>query len=281
MGRNLTERLVKNGWDISVITRGTSFLGPLESVKSNINIFCHDSTTESLCSFLDKARPDIIFHLASLFLSSHKTEDVEPLIRSNILFGTQVLEAAAKTGIGGFVNVGTYWQHFDNADYNPVCLYAASKQAFVDILRFYVETTSLKAITLELYDTYGPGDPRPKLLNILKNAAQKKQALDMSAGEQKLDMVYIDDVIDAFVIAAKRLTNNKAEKYETFGVYSGKPMTLRQIVAEFERAKDLTLNIQWGKRPYRDREIMTPPNRTKKLIGWEPKVSLQQGLKNV
>ncbi len=281
MGKNLSKRLVKDGWDVYVVTRPKSSLEPLELVKQNIRIFCHDGTTESLCHFVNEVKPDIVFHLASLFLASHTITDIEPLVQSNILFGTQVLEAASRAEAYRFVNVGTYWQHFNNADYSPVCLYAAGKQAFLDILRFYVEATPLRAVTLELYDTYGPDDPRPKLLNILKNAAQAGQTLDMSEGEQMLDMVHIDDVINAFVAAGKRLMDNAVEKNEIFSVCSGTPKSLRQIVAEFEDAKGLTLDIRWGKRPYRDREVMILPNRVRKLPGWEPAIPLRQGLAGV
>jgi nucleoside-diphosphate-sugar epimerase len=281
VGRNLARRLVHDGWSICAVTRPSSSLKHLESIKQDIRVFCHDGTTESLCRFVNKVKPDIVFHLASLFLASHSTADVEPLIRSNILFGVQILEAATKARVHRLINVGTYWQHYDNKEYNPVCFYAATKQAFTAILRYYIETTPLRATTLELYDTYGPDDPRPKLLNILKNAARTHKTLDMSAGEQMLDMIHIDDVVDAFIVAAERLLDGIARKDETFSVCSGNPQSLRQIVAEFEKAKGLTLDIRWGKRPYREREVMTPWNQGRKLVGWEPKISLQKGLLDV
>ncbi|MDD5010598.1 MAG: NAD(P)-dependent oxidoreductase [Phycisphaerae bacterium] len=281
IGRNLTQKLVSEGWTVHIVTRPNSSLRPLEKIKQNIGIFCHDGTTESLCRFTEKIKPDIIFHLSSLFLASHNTADVEPLIKSNLLFGTQILEAAAKAQIRSFINVGTYWQHYENREYGPVCLYAASKQAFGAILQYYIETSQLKAVTLELYDTYGPDDPRPKLLNLLKNAAKTNEILEMSAGEQLLDMIHIDDVANAFIIAAERLLNNTAEKNETFCVCSGHPKSLRQIVTEFEKVKGLKLNIIWGKRPYRQREVMVPWNKGNKLPGWEPKIPLCKGLADI
>lgn len=256
-------------------------LKSLDSIKKDIHIFCYDGTTENLCRFVDKDKPDIIFHLASLFLANHNTIDIEPLIMSNILFGTQLLEAVAKAKVDRLINVGTYWQHYDNNKYNPVCLYAATKQAFTAILRYYTETTPLKATTLELYDTYGPGDTRPKLLNLLNDAARTHKTLDMSAGKQLLDMVHIEDVVDAFIITAERLLNGTAERNETFSVCSGNPKSLRQIVAEFEKVKGLKLNIQWGKRPYRQREVMIPWNQGKKLPGWEPRIPLCKGLADI
>ena len=67
---------------------------------------------------------------------------------SNITFGTQLVEAMVANGCYQFVNTGTSWQHYENDEYNPVNLYAATKQAFEDILRYYVETSALRVITL-------------------------------------------------------------------------------------------------------------------------------------
>ena len=66
-----------------------------------------------------------------------------------------------EVGVKILVNTGTSWQHYENKDYSPVNLYAATKQSFEAILQYYVEVASLKAITLKLFETYGLDDPRP------------------------------------------------------------------------------------------------------------------------
>jgi nucleoside-diphosphate-sugar epimerase len=58
-------------------------------------------------------------------------------------------------GIRRLVNAGTTWQHYLGQVYDPVNLYAATKQAFEAILKFYTSTRDFQAITLELTDTYG------------------------------------------------------------------------------------------------------------------------------
>ena len=89
------------------------------------------------------------------------------MVTANVGFGTALAEAVSQAGDCTFVNTGTVWQHYDARPYSPVSLYAAMKQAFTDVLRFYQEVAGLPVVTLELTDTYGPGDPRPKLLPIL------------------------------------------------------------------------------------------------------------------
>ena len=175
IGSQLTKRLVKDNWEVHVIIRPKSKLTLLNSIKNEISVHIHNGSTVGMASIIKDSKPHIVFHLASKSLWQHNIEDINPLINSNILFGNQLVEAMIQENIYYLINTGTYWQHYQNKKYNPVCLYAATKQAFWDILKFYIETTKLKVITLELFDTYGPNDPRPKLLNQLSRAIDKKE----------------------------------------------------------------------------------------------------------
>lgn len=281
VGSHLAKRIVSEGWDTHIIVRQQSILDSVSGIREKLTIHEHDGTTDGMLDILNKSNPLIIFHLASLFLVQHQSKDIESLIKSNILFGTQLVEAMVKKGVYNLVNTGTSWQHYNNEDYNPVNLYAATKQAFEAILKFYLETTPLKVITLKLFDTYGPNDPRPKLFNLLKKVAEEQTPLAMSPGEQIIDLVYIDDVIDAFIVAAERLINSKVVNHEDYAVSSGKPIRLRELVEIYEDVVGKELPIEWGGRVYRDREVMVPWNYGKRLNGWSPKTLLPEGLKKL
>lgn len=279
VGSHLAKRLINEGWDTHIIVRQQSKLDIISEIKGKLTIHIYDGTTEGMLDILSKSNPMVVFHLASLFLVQHQSNDIESLINSNILFGAQLVEAMVKKEIYNLVNTGTSWQHHNNADYHPVNLYAATKQAFEAILKFYLETTPLRAITLKLFDTYGHNDPRPKLFNLLKKVAEENKPLAMSPGEQLIDIVYIDDVVDAFIIAAERLLNEKTKHYENFAVSSGSPITLKELVKIYEDVIGKKLPIEWGERPYRAREVMVPWNRGKRLDGWKAKVNLKEGIK--
>jgi nucleoside-diphosphate-sugar epimerase len=162
-----------------------------------------------------------------------------------------------------------------------VSLYAATKQAFEALLDFYIDAHGFRAITLKLFDTYGPRDPRPKLLSLLATAAATGVALDLSAGEQLIDLVYIDDVVEAFVLAGQRLLSGASGASETYAVSSGSPVPLRQLVAQYAAVTGAQLNLRWGARPYRAREVMVPWNTGAALPGWAPTVSLEEGFRRV
>ena len=90
--------------------------------------------TGSLIQVAADVRPAVTYHIAGYYLSDHKPEDVDRLIDSNIRFGTVLLEALAHAGGGNVVNLGSYTQNYDSTDYRPLNLYAATKQAFADVL---------------------------------------------------------------------------------------------------------------------------------------------------
>lgn len=280
IGANLAKKLVELGDEVHLIIRDRSTLKLLEGILRSVTLHKHDGTTGGMQEIMGRARPGVVFHLASLFLASHRPEDIEPMIRSNILFGTQLVESMAASKVNRLINTGTSWQHYESKPYSPVCLYAATKQAFEAMLQFYLETTPLRALTLRLFDTYGPDDPRPKLFTVLRDASGRGASLDMSAGEQLLDLVYIQDVVDAFITGARYLIRNEA-KNECFAVGSGKPIRLRDLVEMYSSVTGKPLHVNWGARPYRNREVMVPWSTGKSLPGWSPAITLEEGIRKM
>ncbi|MFI5251623.1 MAG: NAD-dependent epimerase/dehydratase family protein [Bacteroidota bacterium] len=282
IGSNLSKYLVQHSWNVHILLRNAqSDTQVLAEIKPKIHFHTYDGTTESLIKIFKKAKPDIVFHLASLYLAQHEPKDILPLIQSNIVLGTQILEAMTACGVANLVNAGTSWQHFHDEEYNPVCLYAATKQAFEDILAYYVEAHAMKAVTLKLYDTYGPNDRRKKLFYLLKKVVAEQKPFAMSPGDQLIDLLYIDDVLEAFTIAANRLLEAKVKKSESYALSSSRPLKLKSIAEIYSKITGKTLPIQWGGKPYRNREVMIPWTKGTRLPGWTPNVTLEEGIKKI
>ena len=279
VGSHLARRLVQEGWRVHMVSRVDSRL-PEDEEFAHVTNHIYDGSTESVVNCVELAKPDVVFHLASLFLSQHALKDVNALIQSNVLFGSQLLEAMKINQVTSLVNTGTSWQHYNNEDYNPVCLYAATKQAFEAILEYYVQACGIKVITLKLFDTYGPDDPRQKLFHLLSAVATSGETLDMSSGEQMIDLVHIDDVTEAYLIAAQRLIECRAQQHERYAVSSGNPMPLRDLVELYSEVIGNAINVNWGARPYRFREVMKTWNGGSSLEGWQPKYAMADGMKN-
>jgi nucleoside-diphosphate-sugar epimerase len=281
VGSHLMRRLLKNRWRVFIITRPQSNLSVIKDCLDDVSVLEHDGSTKRMVEIVGDTHPEVIFHLAALVIVEHRVQDIEPLLNSNVLFGIQLVEAMVRNGRYNLINTGTSWQHYQNQDYNPVCLYAATKQAFEVMLKFYIESTPLKVITLKLFDTYGINDYRGKLLQLLSKSCKTQEPLSLTPGEQQLNLVYIDDVVEAFLIAAARSKEQSIHSYEDFAVASRESIALKELVRLYETISGKKLPIHWGGKSYRQREVMIPWNQGKLLPKWIPKVDLREGLKKI
>lgn len=225
-------------------------------------VFIFNDNISLLSSFLNENKIDGVIHLASSVIVEHKPEQIKDLILSNIYLGTAILEACVNTKVRWFLNTGTIWQNYNSPDYedkyNPVNLYAATKQAFMTMAKYYTETSDIRFCTLKLCDTYGPGDTRKKVMSLFEEIANSGETLDMSPGEQKLDLLHIDDVVKGFETLANLLNENKEDLRDEYVLSSGKQISLKDLAAQYEKEHNVKLNINWGGRPYRRREVMKP-----------------------
>lgn len=278
IGAKLCQRLMAAGWQVDVLVRKTG--RPLtEKIARKVGLHTYDGSAKSALDAVAVAKPNVVFHLASLFIAEHQSDQITDLINSNLLFGTHLAEACARNGVKRFINTGTSWQHYRSDGYDPVCLYAATKQAFEDILDFYADAFDMHVITLKLFDTYGPDDPRPKLVNLLVKTTKSGESLGMSPGNQVLDLVHIDDVTRAFEVCAQQLLDSAScHHHARYSVSSGAPLSVRQLVAVLEQVSGKAINVSFGARPYRGREVMFPWQGGQQLPGWQATTDTRTGL---
>ena len=219
VGSNLAKYLLKKEFKIFLITRVNSKFSNLEKIIDDVEVFSYDNNLIKLISFFEKVKPICVFHLASNFIAEHNASQIDSLIESNITFGLHVLQAMKEAGVNKIINTGTSWQHYNNEDYNPVCLYAATKHAFESLIEYYIQAEDFKVVTLKLFDTYGETDTRPKLINLLNKFADEQTELNMTPGEQILNLVHINDVCSAFDTAYEFLINQKQPSGRGFTNY--------------------------------------------------------------
>lgn len=281
IGSRLVARLLADDWDVHVVLRPQSSLALLSDVETRISVQWYSGATQQMLDILAASRPDVVFHLAAQASADHQALDIEQMIASNVLLSTQLAEAMVRSGVTRLVTTETFWQHRSGTEqYQPVCLYAATKQAARDMLRYYVDVGSINVISLVLFDTYGPDDPRKKLINLLKEVARDGRPIEMTPGEQIVDLVHVDDVTSAYLRAADLLLESVGAGLQTYAVSSGERMSLRDLVGLIERVCDLSFSIKWGGKPYRLNEVFNPW-LGETLPGWRPKIGLAAGLRDV
>ena len=272
--------LQSSGYRVVGIVRKQSNVSTLGNLTKNVELYSYDGSVDKLCSIFLESKPEVVVHLATYYVSEHGESDIDKLIESNVLFGTHLLEAMSQTNISKLINVGTTWQYYKGNTYNPVNIYAATKQAFSDIILYYTETGIIDAITLLLTDTYGPQDKRKKLVPILIDAAKSGIELGLSPGEQEIDLIHINDVISAFRFTIEKILSGNFKGFLEYFVSGSQPCTIKQLVSIIESVSCKKIKANWSMMPYRKREVMKANIQTTILPGWEPKISLKDGLKS-
>lgn len=280
LGRHLCVKLLEKDYKIVVLVRETSDISFLSKYSKQEVVVCQlDKDFNVIDEVVKNYKPLITFHLAAVFDKGYTNKEIVNLINTNILFGTILLNSLVKYNCKNFINIGTYWQNFKDETYNPFNLYAATKQSFQDIIKFYEEEYGLQCITLKLCDTYGADDSREKIINLLKQAYQKDEELDMTKGEQYLSLLNIEDVIAAILLACGYVIKNSKYCGKTYFIANVNLIQLKELIKLIEHIKNIKFNINWGKIRYRKREIMNP-YIGRILPNWKPQIVLSEWIKH-
>ena len=278
IGSHLIERLKQEGYDVSIVVRPTTDISVVKESVPLQNIVVLDDR-EELYRKIKVIEPFIYINLMGMFCTRHNCENITQLVDANIKDSLLVLDAVNEAGCKRVINTASYWQNRQNKDYSPINLYAAMKQAFETLLAHYIENENMSVITLTIFDTYGAGDRRKKILNIVYQI-QDGETLDLTNGEQKMYLCHIEDIVSGYLTAlekVKALEGGKALKYALRG--NGEPIALKEFLmtAVHVWRKDVRLNFGAIKR--NKAEIDDPNGYGVVLPGWEAKVGLEDGLK--
>lgn len=274
LGSNLVEYLLDAGHDVIAVIRPGCAHDKLSHL--NCEIVHYDGTISSLKAHLD-ANTTIV-HTASYYVAEHKEEDIPMLLNSNLQYGLNLLEAMRVRGAKKIVNIGTAWQGYKGQERRPVNLYAATKQAFEDFITYYCDAEGFRAISLRLNDTYGEKDQRMKLVKLLINAGLTKTTLDMSAGEQYINLSHISDVCGAIDASIRNIPESNS--IEIYNLINKDEYTIKDLVKIIEDELKITVPVNFGARDYRAREVMEPL-KTNKLKFYEPSTDLRIGIQKI
>lgn len=279
LGSHLVPYLLKEGHEVACLLRASSVL------KAELARLPHWIVGEEGSGFreaLDGFRPEVVVHLAAYFVAEHGYADIGVLVRSNVLLGVYLLEAMREFGCDAMVYAGTSWQHYRDQDYCPVNLYAATKQAFSTLADFYRDAAGLRLLELHLYDSYGENDSRKKLTNLLKFSAESADKLSMSEGEQQIHLVHVNDLSRGFAMACEQICSFNAGEHRVYRLPSDKVVSVRELVAVFNAVNpEHPVNVSWGERPYRAREVFQPWEAADILPSWRPTIDLPTGLRRL
>jgi nucleoside-diphosphate-sugar epimerase len=200
------------------------------------------------------------------------------LIESNISFGTRLLEAAKKNGTYKIINTGSHFQYFESDEPCPINFYAQTKQAFTDTLLQYEKEQGLHCINLIIFESYGPGDWRKKLIQAIASNQFSGGTLPIVASDPVMDFVHIDDIVEAYLLAAFLLESCPEDvSGHSYALTGGERQTISQLIKIFEEIGGKRITTEKKEDLPGVKRVLNPWNGPI-LPGWQPKITLRAGI---
>ena len=268
LGAKVKLRFEEEGFEVIALSNPTKF-----SSISNWLIYVEKE-------FLLK-KPTVILNIGSNQSGQDDPEHVLELINSNIVVPTYFASLIKKYQPEcQLITIGTSWQFGANGEYRPFNLYAATKQASDDCLIHY-GLDQIKITSLVLFDTYSNDDKRRKLHNLIASAIKNNEALDMTAGEQVINLVHIDDVVDAVYCSFRKRLDSIETGFKQWAIKSTSNLLVKDLVPIMlgDNEHDNLLNL--GARAYRNREIFQIYENFEIVPGWNPVRDLKNELRKL
>jgi len=155
---------------------------------------------ESTIVAVEKARPDVIIHLAAAGVRDPFLPIEEALVH-NLLGTVNLLRAAFELKSGG-IQVKQMICGRTPGERTAMNHYAASKAAAWQICRMYARTQSWPILGAVIFQAYGPGQSDDNLVPAALAAAREGRDFPMTAGNQQRDWVYVDDIVEGIMAIA-------------------------------------------------------------------------------
>jgi len=268
LGSALIRRLIDNGYIVYCLRRSISKVDRLENISKKI--FWVDDYNLNFDKFFEINSIDYILHCATNY--GRNEQDPIATIDANLLLPLRILNAASKHGVKAFINTDTILDKRINH-------YSLSKNHFYDWLLNY--SNIIKCVNIKLEHFYGPNDDPTKFISyILNELLNNSDCIDLTAGHQKRDFIYIDDVVSAFISIIDSIDKSLI-MFDEYQVGTGYSISIRDVVNLMkELTGNSTTSLNFGKIPYRYNEIMNPKINIIKLsnLGWAPKYNIAEGL---
>ena len=285
IGSHLVDGLLANGCSVAVVDNLSS--GRLRNLDHAATFYHAPINDPRIHQIIQRERPEIIFHLAAQSSVQKSIDDPVADTDSNVLGTVRLLNAAQAAGVHKIVFSSTGGAIYGNPDtipcdedtpVNPLTPYALSKYASELYLELFYRFYDLKYTILRYANVYGPGQNPNGEAGVVAIFAglmlRGRSPYIYGDGEQERDFVYVSDVVEANLAAMHRGDGR------IYNIGTGQPVTINRIYSllqactKFDQAP-----VPRGRQRGDVLKIALDPGRAARELGWEPKTSLEEGLR--
>lgn len=287
IGRHLIRRLGEMDARIHLVSRRSADQIPRfeqlsESGSNELQLHRLDlADRDAVLGLYEDLGAKYVFHLASHVAGSRDLDLIAPTLTDNLCSTVHLLEAAARFGCDGFVQVGSLeeppWNPADGESNIPSSPYAASKSAASAYCRMFHQLYELPVSVARVFMVYGPGhQDEKKLVPYVIRSLMDGHAPSFSSGTRPVDWIFVQDVVEGFLHMAVR--PELAGRQVDLG--TGELHTVRQVVEMLFEKMDAPEPPAFGGRGDRAQEQVRRADvqATEGLLDWRPAISLEEGL---
>jgi nucleoside-diphosphate-sugar epimerase len=298
VGANLVRRLIADGHQTHLLVRPEFSSWRIDSIRDRITV--HEvglSDADRLTSVLKAIAPGWVFHLAAHGAYPWQTDEAQ-MRETNVRGTRSLLTAALDTGVESFVNTGSS-SEYGRQDHAPIetestnpdtpygrtkaiatamCVFAAR---FGDPTSEEPHMAATRISTLRLYSAYGPFEDPRRLLPSLIVHGRRGVLPPLVNPQTARDFVYVDDVVDACLLAAQ---HESGEPGAIYNVGTGVQTTVGEAVDVARRVLGISDAPQWGSMPARVWDTDTwvaDSRRIRTALGWEPRYTFEEGFRQM
>ena len=292
IGSTLTDRLLSEGWEVTAVDGFDPFYpravkeANIDRARGNPAFHLAEVDTrdrEALLATVEHARPEVIVDLAARAGVRPSIADPDAYVDLNVRGFQHTLAASQAVGARlVFASSSSVYGADPRRPFReeqmagrPLSPYGATKVAGEALAHAHHEITGLPVAIARLFTVYGPRQRPDLAIHSFARRMLEGQPITLyDGGRGSRDYTYVDDVVDAFV----RLIDAPAP-YVLVNVGGHSPVTTGELVDRMERALGVqairvAAPAQPGDVPATHADI----TRARELLGWEPRVGLDDGL---
>ena len=285
VGANLVHRLLRTRGDVTAVVRRLP-AWRLAGLDRRHLLEVDLTSAAELRQMVDAIRPRTVFNCAAYGAYSFET-DTDLIYRTNFTALVTLVGLLSPDELAAFVHAGSSSEYGTNAAGPletdpplPNSHYAVSKAAASQFITYAGQTLRLPIVNLRLYSAYGPLEDASRLIPNLVNHALDGGYPPFVSPETSRDFVYVDDICDAFIRAAARMTPEIHG--ESFNIGTGTRTTICGVAEAARDVFDLAEPAEFGAMPGRRWDVdawFAAPDKAARLLGWTAATPLAEGLR--
>ncbi len=292
IGSNLAEYLLGQGHDVAIVDnfstgKEQNLAGWTDRALDRVQVFRFDiNETDRLRGAFNGAQ--FVFHQAAIPSVPRSIADPQATNLANISGTLSVLVAARDAGVKRVVMASSSSIYGDDPGLPKVetrtgkslSPYALSKVVCEEYCRLFYQLYGLETACLRYFNVFGPRqDPKSEYAAVVPRFVTRLLAgaspIIYGDGEQTRDFTYVSNVVDANWVAA---THPRAIG-EAFNIGCGTRTSLNELVREISNILNVSCKPTYEPgRPGDVRHSLADIDKAKKLISYQPAVSLREGL---